>query len=71
MNLMPFLAFQILYSETPKMFLRMFLADWTNLRTFLIVIIVSTVPPAMISQKICLFEIVCTVRAGNGNVESR
>ena len=44
-----------------------FLADGTNLKTFLIVNIVSTVLPAMISQKLCLFEIVCTARAGNGN----
>ena len=40
-----------------------FLADGTNLKTFLIVIIVSTVLPALISQKLCLFEIVCTARA--------
>ena len=34
-NLMPSLAFQISYSETPKMFLGNFLVDGIRLKTFL------------------------------------
>ena len=57
MNLMPFLAFQISYSETPKMFSKNFLVDGTRLKTFLIVsdlnfreIVVLSVLPAFVSR---------------------